>query len=85
MYPIAWLCSITDRKCKRYFATVPSGVYSPAAARRAVAWLRQRRSRAIQPRWTEILVDSFSEHFPKLAYDGKQEVREANIIDIDIF
>jgi len=30
-------------------------------------------------------VDSFSEHFPKLAYDGKQEVREANIIDIDIF
>src|SRR5215469_6019304 len=27
MYSIAWPCSITDRKCKRYCATAPSGVH----------------------------------------------------------
>jgi hypothetical protein len=30
-------------------------------------------------------VDAFPERLPNLAYDGKQEVREVNIVDIDIF
>ena len=30
-------------------------------------------------------MDAFPECFPNLAYDGKQEVREVNIVDIDIF
>jgi hypothetical protein len=41
--------------------------------------------KATQPRLTQILVDAFPERLPNLAYDGKQEVREVNIVDINIF
>jgi hypothetical protein len=30
-------------------------------------------------------MDALPERFPNLAYNGKQEVREVNIVDIDIF
>ena len=30
-------------------------------------------------------MDALPERFPNLAYDGKQEVRKVNIVDIDVF